>query len=86
MKLQAHAEGNPITSQEAEKLNQYIQWSREGRQFTVFQAQEFHRLAEKYRNDPKVLENTPAEDLGVLLVLAGLIFAIYALAESGKRK
>lgn len=84
LKLQAEAEGNPITREEADKLNNYIQWSREGRQFTPEQARDFHQLAEKYRRDPKVLEKTPAEDLGGLLVLAGLIFALYALTGSGK--
>lgn len=84
--LHIEAEGNPITPEEARKLNEYIQWSREGRQFTVAQAQDFHQLTEKYRNDPKVLEKTPADELGTLFVLAGLIFAMYALAGAEKSK
>lgn len=84
IKFHAEAEGNPITAVEAQRLNQYIQWARDGRQFTPEQAREFHEISEKYRNDPKVLAKTPADELGALLVLGGIIFALYALGGGGK--
>lgn len=84
IKFHAEAEGNPITAAEAQRLNQFIQWAREGRQFAPEQAREFHELSEKYRNDPKVLKKTPADELGALLVLAGIIFTLYALSSGGK--
>jgi len=82
LKLTIKAEGNPITAEEAKRLNQYVQWTKDKKSFTPQQAKEFHDLATKYRNDPKVLETAPAEELGKLLVLAGIILALYALVSS----
>lgn len=52
--LHVRATGNPISQEEADKINSYIVMARGGKEFTKEQAKEFFDLARKFDDDPDV--------------------------------
>lgn len=79
--LRAHTMGNPISQDEANRLNLYLQKGKQHQTFTPDEAQDFRLLSERYANDPQVRKEEPAEQLTNLLVLAGVVFAMFYLLQ-----
>lgn len=74
LQFKAQATGNPISAEEAQKINAYLDMVIGKKDFTAEQASEFKVLVEKYASDEEVKAKVGRDRLDTLLAIAGSTF------------
>lgn len=73
--IRAEAAGNPISAEEAQRINHYLDMVIERKEFTADDANEFKSLTEKYVADPEIQKKYDKDKLGILLAIAKDVWA-----------
>ncbi len=77
--FKAQASGNPISNEEASKLNNYVDMVIAKKDFTPVEALDFKTLVEKFVSDEEIKKNYDKAPLDTLLMVSGGIYGRFYL-------